>query len=73
MFKYKLTEQKKFAMIEKTITNLRELIPYAFLFNDNLTYYEFIDKRKQPMKGLSFSITKGDTVEIDPGIYLFAY
>jgi len=33
-------------MIERTMVNVKQLIPYALLFNDNLTYYEFIDKRK---------------------------
>lgn len=50
-------------MIEKTMSNVKQLIPYAFLFNDNLHYYEFVDKRKDK-KANSFAITKGDTAPI---------
>jgi len=60
VFRYKITDKKKFEMIEKSISNLKELIPYALLFNDSLNYYEFIDKRKGTKGDLSFSMTKGE-------------
>jgi hypothetical protein len=48
-------------------------MPYAFLFNDNLSYYEFIDKRNNH-KDISFSLTKGDLVQIsDKNIFLYSY
>lgn len=46
-------------MIEKTLVITKQLLPYAFLFNDNLTYYEFIDNRKFRERDFSFSLTKG--------------
>ena len=49
-------------MIETTLANVKELMPYAFLFNDNLDYYEFVDKRKGTKGDMSFSMTKGDIV-----------
>lgn len=46
-------------MIEKTVVVTKQLLPYAFLFNDNLSYYEFIDNRKFKEQDCSFSLTKG--------------
>ncbi len=72
-FRYKLTDKKKFEMIERTLANVKELIPYAFLFNDTLNYYEFVDKRKGTKGDLSFSMAKGDTIEIGTNIFLFTF
>lgn len=58
-FKYKITDKRKFEMIENTLTSTKQLLPYAFLFNDNLIYYECIDSRKFREKDFSFSIKKG--------------
>jgi hypothetical protein len=60
-------------MIENTLTSARQLLPYAFLFNDNLIYYEFIDNRKFKERDFSFSIKKGEVANIGTNIFLFTY
>ena len=72
-FKYKITDKRKFEMIEKTLTVTKQLLPYAFLFNDNLIYYEFIDNRKFKEQDYSFTLTKGEVANIGTNIYLFTY